>query len=54
MTRLDLAENLNQSVWNICVKFDTLNNIENYSVLEKTVLRENHVNEESKNLDLTI
>ena len=34
MTRLDLVEGLNQSVWNVYIKFNTWEKIENYTVLE--------------------
>ena len=35
MTWLDLVEESTQSVWNVCINFDTWNNIENCTVLEK-------------------
>ena len=54
MTRLDWVEDLNQSVWNFCIKFDTWKKIENCIVLVETVSRENHVNRESKILELTL
>ena len=61
MTRLDLFEDLNQSVWNFRIKFDTRKYHWKVSVIEgkkccykwKTVLREKHENRESKSLDLT-
>ena len=34
MTILDWDEDLTQSVWNVCIKFDTWKNIENCTVLE--------------------
>ena len=60
MTRLDWVGNLTQSVWNVCIKFDTWNEHWKLSVIEgkkccsewKTVLIENHVNRESKILDI--
>ena len=39
MTRLDLVEDSNQSVWNFCIKFDTSKNIENYTVLEENSIK---------------
>ena len=39
MNQLDWVEESTQSVWNVCIKFDTWNNIENFTVLEETVLR---------------
>ena len=48
ITRLDWVEKQNQSVWKFCIKFDTWNNIENCTVVEGKVLRENHVNIESE------
>ena len=54
MTRLDWVEDSTQSVWNVCIKFDTQKNIENFTVIEKIALRENHIKIESKSLELTI
>ena len=62
MTILDWVEDLTQSVWIFCIKFDTWKEHWRLSVLEgkqfcsecKTVLRENHVNRESNILELTI
>ena len=62
MTILDWVEDLTQSVWIFCIKFDTWKEHWRLSVLEgkqffyecKTVLRENHVKRESKRLDLPI
>ena len=52
MTNLDLVEYSAQSVWNVCIMFDTWKEHWKMSVLEgkkcfskwKTVLIENHVN----------
>ena len=46
MTILDWVEESTQSVWNICIKFDTWNNIENCTVIEENSLRQYHVNRE--------
>ena len=40
MTRLDLVEYLTQSIWNVCVKFETWKNIETCTVVEEIMLRE--------------
>ena len=55
MTRLFWVEDSTQSVWNICINFDTRKNYWKLSVIEekqccskwKTVLRETNVNWES-------
>ena len=39
MNRLDWVEDLTQSVWNVCIKFDTWKNIENYTVLEENCVK---------------
>ena len=39
MTRLDLVEEYTQSVWNFCIEFDTLKNIENCTVLEEKIVK---------------
>ena len=39
MTWLYWAEDLTQSVWNLCIKFDTWNKIENCTVLEKNSVK---------------
>ena len=44
MTRLDLVEESNKSVWNVCIKFGTKTNIENSTILEEDMLWENHIN----------
>ena len=62
MTRLYGFEHLTQSVWNVCIKFDTWKEHWKLSFLEvkhccykrKRMLRENHVNGESRSLELTI
>ena len=62
MTRIDWVDDLTQSVWNVCIKFDTWKEHWKLSVIErkrccsewKTELRENHVNGESNSLDITI
>ena len=61
MTRLDWVEDSTQTVRNVCIKFDTRKEDCKVSVIEKnffskwkTVLRENHVNRESKILEITI
>ena len=33
MTRLEWVEELTESVWNVCIKFDTWKKIENFTVL---------------------
>ena len=48
MTQLDWVEESTQSVWNVSIKFDTWKNIENFTVLKKKALRENHRKRESK------
>ena len=35
MTILYWVEDLNQPIWNICIKFDTWNNIENCTFMEE-------------------
>ena len=40
-TRLDWFEDSTQSVWNVCINFDTWKNIEKCTVLEEIVSREN-------------
>ena len=35
MTILDWDEDLTQSVWNVCINFDTWKNIENWTFLEE-------------------
>ena len=35
MTRLYWVEESTKQVWNVCIKFDTLKNIENFTVLEE-------------------
>ena len=62
MTILCWVEDSTQSVWNVCIKFDTWKEHWKMSVLEekqccsewKTVLIENNVNRESKSIELTI
>ena len=46
MTKLYWVEDSAQSVWNVSIKFDTWKNIENCTVLEEKVSRENHLNRE--------
>ena len=48
MTRLYWVEDLTQSVWNVCIEFDTLKNIENCNVLEENDVKRKRVNRESK------
>ena len=43
MTRLYWDEEWTQSVWNVCINFDTWNNSESCNVLEETLLRYNSV-----------
>ena len=54
MTIIDWVEDSNQSVWNICIKFDTWNNIEKYTVIIKKLFREIHINRESNILEFKI
>ena len=54
MTRLYWVEVLTQSVWNVCIKFDTWKEYLKMSILEEAMLRENHVNREIEILELTI
>ena len=35
MTRIDWVEESTQSVWYVCIEFDTWNNTENCTVLEE-------------------
>ena len=51
---LDWVEDSTQSVWDVCIKFDTCKNIENCTVLKEKMLRENHVYIESNSLELTV
>ena len=62
MTILYLVDYSTQSIWNVCIKFDTWKEHWKLSVLEgkqcctkrKTGSRENNVNRESMSLKLTI
>ena len=44
MTRLDWVEDSTQSVWNVCIKFDTLNNIKKCTVLEENRVKRKKLN----------
>ena len=39
MTILNWVEDSTQSVWNVCIKFDTWNNVENFTVLEENSVK---------------
>ena len=39
MNRLDSVEEYTQSIWNVCIKFDTQNNIENCTVIEENSVK---------------
>ena len=39
MTIIDLVKDSTQSVWNFCIRFDTWNNIENCTVIEKNSVK---------------
>ena len=62
MTRLYWVEESTQSVWNVCIKFDTWKLHWKLSVIEgkqycyeyKTVLRENNADRENKSLEIII
>ena len=62
MTRIYWVEDSTQSVWNVCIKFDTRKEHWKLSVIEgkqccskwETVFRENHVKIETNSLELTI
>ena len=61
-TIIDWVEDSNQSVWNVCIKFDTwIQHWKMYVLLndhvvinEKSVERKPFINRESKKLELTI